>query len=80
VYRLTYDLGVEAVHDALPPSISEALTVALDTACQDPLGATEPYGEDDGIMRWLITPQTSAILLIGHTLKTVTVLQIHYLA
>lgn len=78
-YRLKYDPTAEAVHEAMPQAASETLTLALADACHDPIGATQPYGEDDGVMRMLITQQAFAVLLIGHTLKTVTVLQINYL-
>lgn len=78
IYRLKYDPAAEAVHEAMPQAASEALTVALAAACQDPIGATEPYGEDDGIMRMLITQEAFAVLLLGHTFKTITVLQITY--
>ncbi|MFJ5785367.1 hypothetical protein [Streptomyces hydrogenans] len=78
-YRLKYDPGAEVVHESMPPGPSEVLTLALADACNDPLGATEPYGEDDGVIRMLITPDAFAVLLIGNTMKTVTVLQVNYL-
>jgi hypothetical protein len=77
-YRLKYDPAAEAVHDAMPPGPSETLTLALAAACHDPLDATEPYGEDDGVMRTAITEDAFAVLLIGDTFKTITVLQINY--
>jgi hypothetical protein len=77
-YRLKYDPAAEAVHEAMPPGPSEALTLALADACNDPIGATQPYGEDDGVIRTLVTDEAFAVLLIGDTLKTVTVLQISY--
>ncbi|MEC4016056.1 hypothetical protein [Streptomyces sp. H27-D2] len=79
MYRLKYDPPAEAVHDALPPAASEPLTAAFAAACHDPLAATQPYGEDDDVMRMVITEHATAVLLIGHTLKTITVLQISYL-
>ncbi|MEW1569773.1 hypothetical protein AB0454_43505 [Streptomyces sp. NPDC093509] len=79
IYRLRYDPGAEAVHEAMPPAASEVLTLALADACHDPLATTEPYGENDGVMRMIITEQAFAVLLVGHTLKTITVLQINYL-
>jgi hypothetical protein len=79
IYRLKYDPAAEAVHEAMPPAASETLTLALADACHDPTGATEPYGEDDGVMRMIVTEQAFAVLLIGQTLKTITVLQITYL-
>lgn len=78
-YRLKYDPAAEAVHEAMPQAASEALTLALAAACQDPLDATQPYGEDDGVVRMLITEQAFAVLLIGQQTKTITVLQVTYL-
>ncbi|MGW9032996.1 hypothetical protein ACWGQ5_55655 [Streptomyces sp. NPDC055722] len=78
-YRLKYDPAAEAVHEAMPPEASAALTLALADACHDPIAATVPYGEDDGVMRMLVTDQAFAVLLIGDTLKTITVLQVTYL-
>jgi hypothetical protein len=79
IYRLKYDPAAEAVHEAMPPAASEALTLALADACYDPIAATEPYGEDDGVVRMLVTKQVFAVLLIGETMKTITVLQVTYL-
>jgi hypothetical protein len=80
VYVLKYDVLAEAAHDALPRDASEALTLALADACRDPLGATVPYGEDDKIMRMVVTDHAFAVLLLGHVLGTLTVLQISSLA
>ncbi|MFJ2397398.1 hypothetical protein ACIOTI_32195 [Streptomyces sp. NPDC087843] len=63
----------------MPPAASETLTLALADACHEPLGATEPYGESDGVVRMIVTEQAFAVLLLGNTLKTITVLQINYL-
>lgn len=79
MYRLKYDPAAEAVHEAMPPAASETLTLALADACHDPLAATEPYGEDDGIMRMTVTEQAFAVLLIGQQTKMITVLQATYL-
>ncbi|MGW3635645.1 hypothetical protein ACWD7F_36955 [Streptomyces sp. NPDC005122] len=79
MYRLKYDPAADAVHEAMPAAASETLTLALVDACQEPLGATEPYGEDDGVVRMIVTAQAFAVLLLGSTLKTITVLQINYL-
>ncbi|MFG2425406.1 hypothetical protein ACGFWD_41255 [Streptomyces sp. NPDC048448] len=78
-YRLKYDPAAEAVHEAMPPAASETLTLTLADACHEPLGATEPYGENDGVVRMIVTEQAFAVLLLGNTLKTITVLQINYL-
>ncbi|MFJ5595673.1 hypothetical protein ACIQCG_38785 [Streptomyces noursei] len=79
MYRLKYDPAAEAVHEALPAVASEELALALSDACTDPLYATIPYGEDDKYVRMILGEHTAAVILIGHTLKTVTVLQVTYL-
>jgi hypothetical protein len=79
MYRLKYDSAAEAVHEAMPSAVSEALTLALADACHDPIAATQPYGEDDGVVRMIVTEQAFAVLLVGDTLKTITVLQVTYL-
>lgn len=78
-YRLKYDEAAEVVHDALPAAASEQLTLALADVCHDPLGRSIPYGEDDGVVRMVLTDAAFAVILIGHATKTVTVLQISYL-
>jgi hypothetical protein len=80
MYRLKYDRAVEAVYDALPTEASEQLTFALADVCHDPLAHSIPYGEDDKYVRMILTDHLMAVILIGHTLNTVTVLQISYLA
>jgi hypothetical protein len=80
MYRLKYDPRAEAVHDSMPPDARGALTFAFEAACHDPVGATEQYGDvEDDVMRTVVTEHAIAVLLVGHTLKTVTVLQINYL-
>ena len=79
MYRLKYDPAADTVHEAMPPAASEALTLALADACHDPIGATVPYGEDDGVVRMVITEQAVAVVLIGDILKTITVLRITHL-
>lgn len=79
IYRLKYDPAADLVHESMPAAASETLTLALADACHDPIAATVPYGEDDDVMRMIVTEQAFAVLLVGHTLKTITVLQINYL-
>jgi hypothetical protein len=79
MYRLKYDPAADAVHEAMPLAASEALTLALADACRDPIAATQPYGEDDGVVRMLITDQACVVLLVGQALRTITVLQVTYL-
>lgn len=78
-YRLKYDPAAEAVHEAMPSAASEALTLALADACHDPIAATQPYGEDDSVVRMLVTAAVFAVLLVGQQTKTITVLQVTYL-
>jgi hypothetical protein len=78
-FRLKYGSDTEAVHDAMPPDASVQLSHALAAACDDPLGATEPYGEDDGIVRSLTTEHVIAVLLVGQVTKSLTVLQLSYI-
>lgn len=79
MYRLKYDPAAEAVHESMPTAASEALTLALAAACHDPIAATQPYGEDDGIMRMIVTEYAFAVLLAGHQTRTLTILQVTYL-
>lgn len=79
VFRLKYGADTEAVHDAMPADASAQLSHALAAACEDPIGATEPYGEDDGIVRALTTEHAIAVLLIGQQTKVITVMQLSYI-
>ncbi|MCC3655769.1 hypothetical protein LIX60_30785 [Streptomyces sp. S07_1.15] len=79
MYRLKFDPSAEVVFDSLPPHVSEELTLALADACYDPLGATRSYGEADDVMRTVVTEHAQVVLLVGHTLKTITVLQVGHL-
>ncbi|WP_419996141.1 hypothetical protein [Streptomyces boninensis] len=78
-YRLKYDRAAEAVHDALPQGASEQLSLALAAACDDPIIATQPYGEDDGVVRMLVTEHVIAVLMVGSATKTLTVLQLNFM-
>ncbi|MEU6091648.1 hypothetical protein ABZ865_33740 [Streptomyces sp. NPDC047085] len=63
----------------MPSDAGEALTLALADACHEPIAATQPYGEDDGVMRMIVTDHAFAVLLVGEAFKTITVLQVTYL-
>ncbi|TBO57532.1 hypothetical protein EYS09_22230 [Streptomyces kasugaensis] len=76
MYRLLYDPGSEAAHDALPSAASEALTLALEAACHDPLGRTLPRGEADEWNRTVLADGAVALIFISHTHKSVAVLDI----
>jgi hypothetical protein len=44
VYELRYDATIEAVWDSLPEQVRDEFDRAILAACEDPYGATEPYG------------------------------------
>lgn len=75
-YRLHYDRDAAAVHDAMPPEASEQLTLALAGVCTDPFAHSVPYGEDDGVIRMVVTDRALAVILIGEVMMRVTVLRI----
>ena len=79
MYALRCDAVNQAVWDGLPAEASERLALALADACNDPIGATQPYGEDDGIMRTLVTGDILVVLYLGHQTKTLHIFQIDYL-
>ncbi|MFB6568242.1 hypothetical protein [Streptomyces noursei] len=76
MYRLTYDPGVETLHDQLPPAASAALTVALQAACHDPLGNTAPRGIAEEWNRAVHTDDAIASILVSYTQKTIVVLDV----
>ncbi|WP_326580855.1 hypothetical protein OIE69_42655 [Actinacidiphila glaucinigra] len=75
-YRLKYDPGVEAVHDSLPPDVSDQVTEALADTCDDPIANSHPYGFEDHIMRKINTAGVSISVFVSHRDKTVSVLDI----
>ncbi|MGW8330566.1 hypothetical protein ACWGLE_22060 [Streptomyces sp. NPDC055897] len=80
MYELRYDPIIEAVWDSLPEPARDRFDRAILDACQDPFGATEPYGIDDGITRTLVLSDTTAVLLISQTPRqTLRILQITHL-
>ncbi|MFD9072835.1 hypothetical protein [Streptomyces lasiicapitis] len=80
MYELRYDPTIEAVWDSLPEQARDEFDRAILIACEDPFGATEPYGIDDGVTRTLVLQRTVAVLLISHTpRKILRILQITHL-
>lgn len=75
-YALHVPRVTQVIWDALPPAASEALTLAMAQVCDDPIAATVPYGEDDGVMRHLVLPTVIAVLLVDEPTKRVVVVQI----
>ncbi|MFF8556539.1 hypothetical protein ACF058_27385 [Streptomyces sp. NPDC015501] len=54
------------------------LALALVDAQEDPLASSEPYGQDDGIIRTVAQGHITAVLLLGHDTRAITVLTIAY--
>lgn len=79
MYALRCDAGNQAVWDGLPDEVRERLALALADACVDPFAVTDPYGEDDGIMRTLVTGDLLVVIYLGHQTKTLHIFQIDYL-
>jgi len=80
VYELRYDATIEAVWDSLPDQARDEFDRAILAACEDPFGATEPYGIDDGVTRTLVLTHTVAVLLISQApRKILRILQITHL-
>lgn len=76
MFRLIYDPGVEHIHDHLPQAVSHALTVALDAACHDPIGHTDPRGQADEWNRQIRTDGALAMIFVSYGQKTLAVLDI----
>ncbi|WP_369214427.1 hypothetical protein [Streptomyces flavofungini] len=79
MYALRCDAINQAIWDGLPDEPRQRLALALADACADPIGATDPYGEDDGIMRTLVTGDILVVIYLGHQTKTLHIFQIDYL-
>lgn len=62
----------------LPELARRDLALALVDAQEDPLVNSEPYGQDDGIIRTVAQGHITAVLLLGHDTRTITVLTIAY--
>ena len=79
MYALRCDAVNQAIWDGLPDEARERLALALAAACENPIAATQPYGEDDGIMRTLVTGDILAVIYLGHQTKTLHIYGIEYL-
>ena len=77
-YSLHVPRVMEVIWDGLPHAASEALTLAMADVCEDPIMATVPYGEDDGVMRNLVLPTVMAIVLVDAPAKRVVLVQINH--
>lgn len=77
-YALHTPRTTQAVWDSMPTAASEALATAMMDVCDDPYATTQPYGEDDGVMRHLVLPTVMAVLLIDAPTMRIVVVQINH--
>ncbi|MEV6357934.1 hypothetical protein [Streptomyces hydrogenans] len=77
-YRLHFPSDVFDTYKQLPDGARRDLAVSLVDAQQHPLEVSEPYGEDDGIIRTVARGHVTAVILIGEATSTITVLAIAY--
>ncbi|EHM30921.1 hypothetical protein SPW_0697 [Streptomyces sp. W007] len=77
-YRLHFPGDVFDTYKQLPELARRDLALALVDAQEDPLVNSEPYGQDDGIIRTVAQGHITAVLLLGHDTRTITVLTIAY--
>ncbi|MFF0430336.1 hypothetical protein ACFYUJ_38990 [Streptomyces sp. NPDC004520] len=77
-YRLSFPADVFDTYKQLPDDARRDLAVCLVDAQEDPLGHSEPYGEDDGIIRTVARGHVTAVILVGAPTSTLTVLAIAY--
>lgn len=77
-YRLHFPGDVFDTYKQLPELARRDLALALVDAQEDPLVNSEPYGQDDGIIRTVAQGHITAVLLLGHDTRIITVLTIAY--
>lgn len=77
-YRLHFPGDVFDTYKQLPELARRDLALALVDAQEDPLANSEPYGQDDGIIRTVAQGHVTAVLLLGHDTRRSTALTIAY--
>ncbi|MDV5143090.1 hypothetical protein R1T08_01825 [Streptomyces sp. SBC-4] len=77
-YRLHFPADVFDSYKQLPDRARQDLAVCLVDAQEDPLRHSEPYGEDDGVIRTVARGHVTAVVMIGNPTSTLTVLAIAY--
>ncbi|MGW9029009.1 hypothetical protein ACWGQ5_33735 [Streptomyces sp. NPDC055722] len=77
-FRLRFPADQFDVYKQLPDEARQDIAACLVDALQDPLGASEPYGEDDGIVRTVARGRAAVVILIGEQTGTIMVLAIAY--
>ncbi|MFI8437340.1 hypothetical protein ACIGJO_27080 [Streptomyces sp. NPDC079020] len=77
-YRLHISPDVFDMYKQLPELARRDLSLVLVDAQQSPLEHSEPYGQDDGIIRTVAQGHATAVILLGHDTRMLTVLAIAY--
>ncbi|MGW1409515.1 hypothetical protein [Streptomyces sp. NPDC002403] len=77
-YRLHFPADVFDTYKQLPELARRDLALVLVDAQEDPTAASEPYGQDDGIIRTVAQGHVTAVILVGRDTRTLTVLAIAY--
>ncbi|OKJ48615.1 hypothetical protein AMK27_38240 [Streptomyces sp. CB02009] len=77
-YRLSFPADVFDIYKQLPDCARQDLAVCLVDAQEDPIGHSEPYGEDDGIIRTVARGHVTAVIMVGGATSTLTVLAVAY--
>lgn len=77
-YRLSFPQDVFDSYKQLPDAARRDLAVCLVDAQEAPLEHSEPYGDDDGIVRTVARGHVTAVILVGEGTRTLTVLALAY--
>lgn len=77
-FRLSFPHDQHKAYLGLPDDARRDVAVALADALAAPLAHSEPYGDDDGIVRTVARGRATVVILIGEPTSTITVLAIAY--
>ncbi|MET8421010.1 hypothetical protein ABZV41_36685 [Streptomyces sp. NPDC005098] len=75
-YRLNFPADVFDTYRQLPDLTHRDLALVLVDAQEMPLVHSEPYGQDDGIIRTVAQGHVTPVILLGYDTVTLTVLAI----
>ncbi|MGW4903852.1 hypothetical protein ACWEO9_00685 [Streptomyces albidoflavus] len=77
-YRLNFPADIFDTYKQLPELVRRDFALALVDAQHYLLARSEPYGQDDGIVRTVAQGRITAVVLLGHRTSMMTVLTIAY--
>ncbi|MCX4681903.1 hypothetical protein OG413_42650 [Streptomyces sp. NBC_01433] len=77
-YRLHFSPDIFDTYKQLPGFARRDLALVLVDAQENPLDRSEPYGQDDGIIRTVAQGHVTAVIHLGHDTRTLTVPAIAY--